>query len=117
MEKIFIKELRLPVLIGVNYDERASKQDIIIDLEANTDAKKPAQTDDINDALDYAAMSRSIGDYLKNTEYYLIETLAENLANYLLQMFSLKWLRLGISKTPDDLPNVAAVGVVIEREL
>ncbi len=48
---IHIRDLRLRTIIGVHERERAQRQDVILNLELETDLAAPAASDDIDDAL------------------------------------------------------------------
>ena len=74
--KIRIKNLRLRTIIGVNDWEREQAQDVIVNVQAEFDADKPAASDDLNDAVDYQAMTHRIMAEVENSSYFLLERLA-----------------------------------------
>ncbi len=115
MDKVFIHQLSVPVLIGVLPDERKAPQNILIDLDIETDVRSAAMLDDLQHTIDYAAVRRSIIEYVATTQFRLVETLAHQLADHLKQTFDLTCLRLTITKKPFDIPDAEGVGVVIER--
>jgi len=115
VDKVFIRQLIVPALIGVHPHERTQTQSLTIDLELATDITAAAATDDLVHALNYAAVREEILNYVKQTQFQLIETLAEKLAAYLQSTFSVVWLRLSITKKPADITDAFGVGVVIER--
>lgn len=115
MDKIFIRQLSVPVIIGVFPNEREAPQTLLIDLEVATDFQKAAASDALQYTIDYAQIRRSILAYTEKTQFTLIETLADRLAAHLKQTFNLSWLRLSISKKPFDITDAECVGVCIER--
>jgi dihydroneopterin aldolase len=115
-DKIFLRQLALPAVIGVWEHERQSPQIIYFDIEASVEASRAAMADALESTVDYAAIYHYLQEYVPATRFQLLETLAENLSQHLMQKFSLSWLRLSISKTPADLPNLGAAGVIIERQ-
>ena len=52
--------------------------------------------------------------FIGDSEFELIETLAEQVANILLDEFAVPWLRLRVNKQ-GALKGVRDVGVIIER--
>lgn len=115
MDKIFIHQLKVSAIIGVLPHEQNSPQDILIDLEVSTDIQQAVQQDDIKLTIDYTSLREAILIHIKNTHYQLVETLAENLAQLILQTFNSDWLRLQITKMPADITDAKGVGVIIER--
>lgn len=114
MDIIFVKDLRIDALIGVNTWERRIRQTISIDLEMGTDIRPAAASDDIAQTLDYKAVSKRIKSIVDDTGYQLVETLAEHIARDLMKDYPIPWLRLSITK-PGAVRGSAGVGLVIER--
>ena len=115
MDKIFISKLSVPVLIGVLPEERRAPQTILFDLELESDIRQASASDELQHTIDYAAIRRSIIHYVKETEFELVETLADNLAHHLQKAFDISRLRLVLTKKPFDIPDAEGVGVIIER--
>lgn len=114
MDSIFVKNLQLQAVIGCLPWERNIKQALLLSVELKIDAQAISKTDAIIHALDYAKISERITAFVEQSEYKLIETLAENIAQLLQNEFSISGLRLTLEK-PGALPNAATVGVILER--
>jgi len=114
MDKIILTDLRVDAVIGIWDWEKRNLQNISIDLEMQTDTKKTSQSDSIGDALDYKAVSKRAKQFIQDSQFNLIETLAENLAQIILKEFDVQWLRLSISK-PYAIRDSKNIGVCIER--
>lgn len=114
MDIIYLKDLRIDTIIGIYDWERRTRQTVILDIEMGTDIKKAAQSDDIKDALNYKAVSKRIIAFVENSEFQLVETLAEHIADILLREFKMPWLRLRLNKQ-GAVRGVRDVGVIIER--
>lgn len=114
MDTIFITDLRAEAIIGIYDWERQQKQTVSIDIEMSTDIAKAAATDDINSALNYKAISKRIEQFIIDSEFQLVETLAERISEVVRDEFGVKWLRLTLHK-PGALSNSKDVGVRIER--
>ena len=114
MDKIILTDLRIDAVIGILDWEKRNPQTISIDLEMQTDTKKASQSDSIEDALDYKAVSKRVKQFIQASQFNLIETLAENVAKIILEEFNVQWLKLRISK-PFAIRDSRNVGVSIER--
>ena len=79
-----------------------------------TDIRQAAETDDIQFALNYKAVSKRIIDFIGGSEFLLVETMAEQVAEIIRQEFNVPWLRLRIGK-PGAVRGARDVGVIIER--
>lgn len=114
MDTVFISNLRLDATIGVFDWEKKIKQPLVFDLEMAWDISEAAASDDLTKALDYAAVSQVIEEYVASNIVELVETLADRLAEHLMNQFGISWLKLKVCK-PDAVPKASGVGVIIER--
>jgi len=114
MDIIFIRDLRIETVIGIYDWERQIKQIVSIDLEMGSDIRKAATTDNIADALDYKAVAKRLIQFVGDSSFLLVETLAERCAEIVLQEFRIPWLRLTLSK-PGAVRNSREVGIIIQR--
>lgn len=114
MDIVFVRQLEVNTVIGVFDWEREIKQKLVFDLELGTDIKKSADSDALDDTLDYKAISHSIYDFVEKSEYQLVETVAEKVASLILDNFPVKWLKLTLDK-PGAVSIAKSVGVQIER--
>ena len=114
MDIVYIKGLNTDAVIGVYDWERCIRQTLVLDLELASDNRAAAANDAIEDAVDYDAISGRILAYVADSEFELIETLAERVAAIVLDEFDISWLRLKLSK-PDAVAEADDVGVIIER--
>ena len=74
-----ITNLRLRTHIGFNPDERTKRQDVVINAEIHHVAKPEALHDDVEAALDYKLISKSIIDHVEEGRFLLLERLASDL--------------------------------------
>jgi dihydroneopterin aldolase len=114
MDKIFLRDLTTAAIIGFYDWERKVKQTLVIDLDVATDVAATATHDNIERTLNYKAVAKRVLAFVGDSQYRLIETLAEELAQALLKEFSLPWLRLVVHK-PGAIRHSRDVGVEIER--
>jgi dihydroneopterin aldolase len=113
-DSVFIDGLAVETVIGVYDWEREITQRLLVDLEMAWDNRVPAASDDVADALDYAAVSERVTQRLQALKPELLETAAEVLAQMLMEEFGVRWLRLTLNK-PGAVPSARNVGIRIER--
>lgn len=115
MDIVFVKGFRTEAVIGIFDWERTAPQPIIIDLEMRCNISRAARSDAIEDALDYKAVTDRIAEYVSESSFQLIESLAERIAGLVMEEFGVEWLRLTLGK-PQAIPAADTVGLVIERD-
>jgi len=113
-DTVFIDGLAVETVIGVYDWERDVTQRLLVDLEMAWDNRVPGASDNVADALDYAAVSERVTQCLQALQPALLETAAETLAGVLQAEFGVRWLRLTLNK-PGAVPSAHNVGVRIER--
>jgi dihydroneopterin aldolase len=114
MDIVYIRELQVETIIGIFDWEREVKQVVSLDVEMQADIRQSAQTDDIEDTLNYKAVAKRLISFIEDSEFQLVETLAEQCAVIILQEFDVPWVRLRLSK-PGAIRGARDVGVIIER--
>ena len=114
-DKVFIEGLEIETLIGIYDWERRIRQTLVFDIEMAFDNRIPAASDDIALTLNYKDVSKRLIDYVGQSGFGLVETLAERCAAIILDEFGVARVRLKLSK-PGAVRGARAVGVVIERE-
>jgi len=115
MDTILIKEIACECIIGFEEWERQVRQKILVGLEIPYTWQEAAAQDTIRGAVDYKAISKGIVRLVGESQYNLIEALAESVANYCLKEFRLPWVTVQVFK-PGALSNAKTVGVKIHRE-
>ena len=114
LDIIYIHELEIETVIGIYDWERKQKQTVSIDLEMATDIRSSAEIDSIERALDYKAIAKRLIDFVDGSEFFLVETLAEQIAHLVLSEFDVPWLKLRLGKL-GAVRGSRDVGVIIER--
>ncbi|MBL3591029.1 MAG: dihydroneopterin aldolase [gamma proteobacterium endosymbiont of Lamellibrachia anaximandri] len=114
MDIVFIRNLRVETVIGIYDWEREIRQPVVIDLEMGADIARAAESDHIDDTLDYKAVSKRLIQFVEGSEFQLVETLAERCADIVLDEFEVPWVRLTMNKI-GAVSAARDVGVIIER--
>ena len=114
MDIVFIEDLRIDTTIGIYDWERKIKQTLAFDIEMATDIRKAAETDDIQYALNYKAVSKRIIQFVEDSQFLLVETVAEKVAAIIVGEFGVEWVKLTLHK-PGAVRGSRSVGIRIER--
>jgi dihydroneopterin aldolase len=114
VDTIFLRDLRVRAIVGIWQWERRMPQVISIDLDMAVDIPRAAATDSIESTLDYKAVSRRVVAFVEQSNFNLIETLAERVAGIITEEFRVPWVRVAIHK-PWAIRGSRDVGIVIER--
>ena len=117
MDHIQIKELEVFANHGVLKQENELGQKFVVSVDLTVDTSKAAESDDIEDAVNYVEVAELIHSETKRNTFQLIEHLAGHLAEQILLTFPLvRSLSLRIDKpwAPIRLP-LKTVSVEIQR--
>lgn len=115
MDIVFIRDLRVRALVGIFEWERRIRQELRLDLEMGFDIRKAAGSDNIDDALDYKAVSQRVKAFIEDSSFQLVEALAESVATLILAEFPVNSVKLTLNKT-GAVRDARDVGVIIERK-
>ena len=116
MDTIFISELKVQTKLGVPEWERMVPQTIILDIEIGYDLAPAGKSDGIADTIDYGEVVRRIRESLAETNFQLLEALAEHVCQLIMKEFSALNVKIKVAK-PAILPGLKALGVVVERPI
>ncbi|MBL4852360.1 MAG: dihydroneopterin aldolase [Gammaproteobacteria bacterium] len=114
MDIIYLNELKIETVIGIWDWERKIKQEIVIDLEMGADIARAAETDHIDDTLNYKAVAKRLIEYVGDSKFQLVETLAERVAGIVRDEFDVPWVKVTINKR-GAIRGARDVGIIIER--
>lgn len=113
--KIFIRDLLLRCVIGINEFERKEKQDVVVNVEIWSDLTSAAKTDNIKETVDYKEINKNIIKLVENSKFFLVEALAENVAQVCMRNQQVRKVRVTVEK-PGALRFARSVGVEIVRK-
>ena len=111
---VLIEGLEIRTVIGIYDWEREIRQTVRLDLEMAWDISNAAESDEIDDALDYKSVSKRLISFVEGSSFGLIEKLAEECAQIVIGEFGVPWLRLKMSK-PGAVHGAENFAVLIER--
>lgn len=114
MDIVFLKELRIDTIIGIYEWERQVRQIVVLDIEMAADVATAAASDDIDDTLNYKAVAKRLIQFVSESRFQLVETLAEECASLIREEFGVPWVRLTLNKR-GAVRGADGVGIIIER--
>jgi dihydroneopterin aldolase len=111
---IFLGGLTTECIIGIWDWERRVKQKIVLDIEMAADIRKAAATDHIDDTLDYKRVSKRLLQFVGDSQFQLVETLTERIAEIVVTEFDVPWVRVRLNKQ-GAIRGSRDVGILVER--
>ena len=115
MDTIFLRDLRVETIVGVWDWERKIRQTVSIDLEMAADIRGAAASDSLDDTLNYKLVAKRVQQFVAESSFQLVETLAEKIAEVVLNDFNVPWVEVRVNK-PGAIRGARDVGVKIRRE-
>ncbi len=89
MDKIIIKDLEIYAYHGVNQQEKDLGQKFLVSAELNLDLSMAAQSDALNETVNYGQLCLELEEVFRKEKYDLIERAAQQLCDYILLNYSL----------------------------
>jgi dihydroneopterin aldolase len=114
MDKIFLSALNVECIVGIWDWERRVKQNVVIDVELAADIRRAAATDRIDDTVDYKRLAKRLLAFVGESQFQLVETLTERVAELIITEFRVPWVRVRVNKQ-GAIRGARDVGIEIER--
>ncbi len=114
LDRIFIKDLVVSGIIGINPDERVTEQDICVNVIMWVDTSPAAHSDDIRDAVNYRTISKAIIAHIEQGKPMLVERLVQEIADMCLEDERVDSVEVSVEK-PGAVRHARSVGIRILR--
>lgn len=114
LDVVFVEGLQAATVIGIHDTELHVPQPVRIDLAAGVPRALACRSDRIGDTIDYGSVRAAVLEVLRTHRVQLLEALAEQIAQCVLDRFGAHWVRV-IAAKPRKFADVESVGVAIER--
>ncbi len=98
MLTVRIKNLRLRTYIGFNAEEREKRQDLVINIRFDYEAKKAADTDDVEYAVNYKIITKDIIAFVEGNQFLLLEKLASDILDRVRRNKLVKFAEVQVDK-------------------
>lgn len=99
LDRVFIRDLLVRGIVGINPEERRERQDILVNVTMWVNTRPAAVSDEIADAVNYRTAAKAMIAHIEGGQPMLVERLAAELADICL-------------KTDD---HIRAVEVTVEK--
>lgn len=113
-DRVFIRDLAIRCIVGIDEHERQEKQDILVHITLHTDLRQAGRTDALEDTIDYRALKKRILHLAGESQFHLIEALAQSIADECLRDDRVELVEVTVEK-PGALRFARTVGVEIVR--
>ena len=114
LDSIHIRDLLVRCILGIYDEERREKQDVIINLTLHADLHKACASDRIEDTVNYKDIKKDILAMVQDSQYYLVERLAEHVAELALVAPQIERVDVTVEK-PGALRFARSVAIEITR--
>ena len=114
LDQIQIRDLFLRCILGINPEERTKRQDVLINITLYADLSRACQSDQVEETVDYKKIKNQVVAMVEQSSYFLIERLAERIAEICLESQLVQQVRVLVEK-PGALRFARSVGVEIVR--
>ena len=111
-QSIFFKDIELLCKIGVYEHERKNPQRVIINLKLELSKNVSPKNDKIDETLNYDVIYKKIKEISSSQHFNLVETLANQIFNYLKDLKKISNIKVSVSK-PDIYKDCNEVGYEI----
>ena len=112
-DRITICDLEVHFHVGVTPEERGRPQRLLLSVELTHDFAAAAVTDDLSATIDYFAVTQGLLQMGDGRHWELIETLAVEIAERVLEVFSARTVTVEVKKF--ILPQTRYVSVKVTR--
>ena len=113
-DRLIIRDLLLRGIVGINDEERVKRQDILLNLEIESDTRPVAKDDDLDAGVNYRTVAKEIGALVEGSRYFTVERLAEEVARAILADERVTAVKVTLEK-PGALRFAESAGVSIVR--
>jgi D-erythro-7,8-dihydroneopterin triphosphate epimerase len=116
MATIRIKNLLIRTFIGFNPEELVNKQDVIINIEIETDiAEEALLNDEPDNIVDYKKITKKVIAVVQDGRFKLLEVLTKNILDLVMEDIRVKKARVEVDK-PHALRFAESVSVQMEMQ-
>ena len=116
LDRVHIRDLVVSGILGINPDERIYRQDILVNATLWADTRDAAESDDIDDAVNYRTITKQLIAFIEQAEPMLVERLAAELVEICLDADErVAAVEMTVEK-PGALRHARSVGITIYRD-
>jgi dihydroneopterin aldolase/D-erythro-7,8-dihydroneopterin triphosphate epimerase len=114
-DRIFIRDLSVMGIIGINPEERVTPQEVLVNATLWVDSRQAAKSDDIADSVNYRTVTKAMIAHIEAGTPMLVERLAAELAEVCLGAApGVRAVEVTVEK-PGALRHARSVGITVRR--
>ena len=115
LDLIHIRDLLVHAIIGINPDERVTKQDVLVNATLFFDTRAAGESDDMADSINYSTITKAMKAHIETSEPGLVEKLVADLARICFETDDrIEEVEITAEK-PGAVTFTRSVGVTIHR--
>ncbi len=114
LDQVMIKDLSVQGILGINPEERTTKQEVLVNATLWVDTRAAGVSDDIDDAVNYRTITKQMIAHIESGEPMLVERLVQELADICLDDPRVEHVDISVEK-PGALRHARSVGIRITR--
>lgn len=115
MDRIALEGMVFSGRHGVRPAEREQPQEFKVDINVDTDLLAAGRSDRVEDTVDYRRIYAIAKAVVEGDSVQLIETLAQRIAEGVLELHRVTAVSIRIAKRPESMRPIDAAAVKIER--
>jgi dihydroneopterin aldolase len=115
VDRILLEGMSFQGRHGVRPAERDHLQEFKVDVEVDCDLSEPGRTDRVEDTIDYRLVRAIAKEVIEGDSKKLIEALAGQIAERVLQLPRVAGVSVRIAKRPESMRPIEAAAVRINR--
>jgi dihydroneopterin aldolase len=115
MDRIALEGMVFSGRHGVRPAERADPQEFKVDVKVDADLSVPGGNDRVEDTVDYRRVYAIVKDVIEGESAKLIETLAQRIADRVLDLPRVATVSVRVAKRPQSMRPIDAAAVKIKR--
>lgn len=115
MARIRIKDLRLRTYIGINEEEIANRQDVVINATILYPAMDAVEENRIENALNYRTICKALIAHVEGNRFALLERMTQELLDLVMQHPQVRYAEVEVDK-PHALRFAESVSITLCAE-
>lgn len=115
MDTLYLRDLTVFAIVGVNPEERVKRQPVVLNVELACDLSASCRSDRLEDTINYKSLQDRILKEVESSSYFLIERLAQRVAELCLEDPRVQETTVVIDK-PEALRSTRSAAVRIVRK-
>ncbi len=115
MDRVVLQGMSFQGRHGVRPAEREHPQEFRVDVEVECDLAQAGRTDRLEDTVDYTRVRAVAKEVIEGESFKLIESLADRIADGVLQLHGVVAVSVRIAKRPESMSPIDAAAVHINR--